>query len=324
VRKLLYTSGEVRQAIGELFESTKGRRVAISAFVGEGAEIYLRNLAGLELYCWPKAGGTNPHVLRKLREKSVKISFVDGLHMKVYWAESGGAVVTSANLSTNALGSGNLKEIGVLLEPGELDIDRVIHSLRSRPASEKELKKLERDHRSYIRLNPGYTKTGSGIQSFGEWYESPWRSEWKLGLLEGTCETALIVKETLKRKYQIDSDAKCDLIAAPENLYRKDDWILTFKYGQQVTGLEWLYADFVVKVPKSDKKAYDRECPCQIVQVQPRKYYSGFPFEERDGRFKEAFSKAIQKYGVSKIKELKSCKPPKRLLDWTHSYLQKA
>lgn len=323
MRKLLYTSGEVRQAICELFESAKGRRVAISAFVGEGADVYLRNLVGLELYCWPRAGGTNPHVLRKLGERKAQISFVDGLHMKVYWAEDRGVIVTSANLSTNALGSGNLKEIGVLLEPEELDIDRVIHSLRSRQATEKELKKLERDHRSYTRRNPIYAGTASRIQSFSEWYKSPWRSEWKLGWLEGHCKTATVVRDIMKMKYHNDSDPS-DLIAVPENQYREHDWILTFRYGQPITEIEWLYADFVVKVPKSDKKAYDRECPCQIAQVDSRRFYSGFPFDERDKRFRKAFSKAIQKYGMSNIKKLKSAKPPKRLLDWTYSYLRKA
>ena len=107
--KLLYTSGEVRSAIQELFSFSQGRRVAISAFVGEGAGAFLPYPKGIELICWPQPGGTNPTGVRALMTSGVQVKFADRLHMKVYWAEGKGAVVTSANLSTNALGAGNLR-----------------------------------------------------------------------------------------------------------------------------------------------------------------------------------------------------------------------
>ena len=99
MKRLLYTSADVRQAIIRLFRSSKGHRVAISAFVGDGAEAYLPKPKGLQLICWPKAGGTNPNVLRKLMKRGVEVFFADRLHMKTYWSEDRGAVVTSANLS---------------------------------------------------------------------------------------------------------------------------------------------------------------------------------------------------------------------------------
>src|SRR4051812_23758 len=99
--KLLYTSSDVRSAVIDLFSNSKGRRVAVVGFVGAGAESYLPKPEGIELYCWPKAGGTNPNMLRTLAKRKVEIRFVDSLHMKVFWAEKRGAVVTSANLSTN-------------------------------------------------------------------------------------------------------------------------------------------------------------------------------------------------------------------------------
>lgn len=66
--------------------------------------------------------------------------------MKVYWSEDQVAVITSANLSINVLSGGRsgLKEIGVLLPPGEVDIERIIASLRSRRVFELELEELER------------------------------------------------------------------------------------------------------------------------------------------------------------------------------------
>src|SRR4051812_26338296 len=113
MEKILYTSAEVRKAIIDLFTGCKGRRVAVVGFVGDGAESYLPKPSGIELICWPKAGGTNPNVLRRLAKNKVIIRFADRLHMKVYWAEGTGSIVTSANLSANALGAGNLKELGV-------------------------------------------------------------------------------------------------------------------------------------------------------------------------------------------------------------------
>src|SRR5262245_37865896 len=110
---VLYTAAEVRSAIVRLFSFSRGRRVAISAFVGDGAEAYLPKPSGIQLICWPKEGGTNPNALRRLMAKGVEVFFCDALHMKVYWAEGRGAVVTSANLSRNALGAGDLKEVGV-------------------------------------------------------------------------------------------------------------------------------------------------------------------------------------------------------------------
>src|SRR6266481_6428051 len=76
-RVILYTSAEVRRAIIEIFSTGIGRRVAISAFVGSGAEAYLPRANGLQLYCWPKEGGTNPVAIRKLLKLGVHVFFVD-------------------------------------------------------------------------------------------------------------------------------------------------------------------------------------------------------------------------------------------------------
>ena len=94
--EILDTSEDVRRAIIELYSSAKGRRVAVSAFVGEGAEMFLPRPKGIELVCWPKVGGTNPNVLRDLIKKGVVVRFSDNLHMKVYWAKGTGVIITSS------------------------------------------------------------------------------------------------------------------------------------------------------------------------------------------------------------------------------------
>ena len=322
---MLYSSGEVRRAIIKLFESSAGRRVAISAFVGEGAEVYLRPPENLELYCWPKPGSTNPNALRRLIGKGTHVFFADALHMKIYWTEDQGVIITSANLSTNALGSGNLKEIGILLESSEIDIDRVIQSLKPRHVKEGELRRLDVDPRDYYARNPTIFRTPK-VQSFTEWYESLWRQKWKLALIDGDCETALIVEEILKNEYGISVSQfknRNDLIAAPKNHYGEGDWILVVEHKKKPIEIKWLYADRVVNVPKSDTEAFDRKCPCQIFQVHPRKFYSSFPFDERDNKFKKALSQGIQNYGPERILNLKKANPPKRLLDLVSEYSKK-
>lgn len=106
--KMLMTSNDVRKELTTLMAPSKRRRVAISAFVGKGARDYIPKPRGVELICWPRAGGTNPQELRRLKRGGVKIGFANLLHMKLYWAAGRGTLVTSANLSTNALGAGNL------------------------------------------------------------------------------------------------------------------------------------------------------------------------------------------------------------------------
>jgi hypothetical protein len=146
-RRVLYTSKEVRKQIVELFSDATKRRVAISAYVGDGAEAYLPRPAGLHLVCSPTPGGTNPGTIRFLMSRGVKAEFVDFLHMKVYWCEGRGVVVASANLSTNALGAGGLKEFGVRMDAQEVDIDRVLRGLKRVDASTK-LHWLDREHRA--------------------------------------------------------------------------------------------------------------------------------------------------------------------------------
>ena len=221
MKKLLYTSGDVRKSVIELFDDSTRHRVAVTAFVGSGAEAYLPNPKGLQLYCWPKAGGTDPDVLRKLIKRGAEVFFVDGLHMKVYWSEDKGAVVTSANLSTNALGSGNLKEIGVFLEPKEIDIDRIIQSLKIRSVSSKELKKLDLHHKQYVARNRGEGRRGFRMRSYLEWYKEPSRPEWKLGVVEGTVELASDAKAKSKNRYGVKDPE--DWISCSYGEYREGD-----------------------------------------------------------------------------------------------------
>jgi len=102
--KILYTSDAIRRAVRRTFGKGSGRRVAVVAFVGTGAEAYLPEPKGLELYCWPSPSGTSARELLLLERRGVLIHFAPRVHMKVYWSARRGVVITSANLSTNAYG----------------------------------------------------------------------------------------------------------------------------------------------------------------------------------------------------------------------------
>jgi hypothetical protein len=178
---ILYDSIAVRKAVVKLFSDPSDRRVAISAFVGDGAEAFLPFPQDIELICWPNPTGSNPSAIRRLLAKGVDVRFSDSLHMKIYWSSRGGAVVTSANLSTNALGAGGLKEVGVRLPPGELNIQRILSALKMRSVTPAELDLLDRERDRYVVRTQMLHPKVSRRDSFPDWYESPMRKRWLLG-----------------------------------------------------------------------------------------------------------------------------------------------
>jgi hypothetical protein len=315
--KILYTSGEVRKAIAKLFSESEGNRVAISAFVGGGASAFLPKPGGLKLICWPKAGGTNPHALRKLLQSKVEVYFADAVHMKVYWTEDLGAVITSANLSQNALGSGNVREIGVQLPAGVIDIQRVISWIKPHQATKRELLRLDRQHKLFATRNPGHQKK-SKADSWADWYVSKWKSEWKLGWWDADATVSITAKEYAKREYGI-SDPH-DFIAGKKGEFEKGDWVLTFSLRKQSPGnIQWLYVDDFIHVPKLDKGSYDPSYPYQAVQVSSPSKYTVPPFQI-DRRFREALVGTVREFGAEKIKKWKSVKPSQILLNAIHKH----
>ncbi len=314
-RQVLYTSADVRKTIIEIFQTSRGRRVAITAFVGSGAESYLPKSEGIELVCWPKAGGTNPNAIRTLIKRGVQVYFADALHMKIYWSEDKGAVITSANLSTNALGSGNLREIGVFLPSGQVEIDEILRTVSRRPVSNKELLDLDKRHHDYEIKNRA-SRDKSNDLSFSEWYQLPFRSAWKIGYWDADSAFASTTKKIAKEEYGVTNPH--DFISCAGNTYKKNDWVLTFYLKRKPRDIRWLPIDYVAPTPKSEK-SYERECPYQAVQVWPISRYPAPPFRV-DKRLRTALVAAIQEIGVDKFKEDDPFKPSKRLIELIHEY----
>jgi hypothetical protein len=272
----LYTSGEVRAAITRLFSDPKGRRVALVAFVGEGAGAFLPHPDGIELVCWPQPGGTNPSAIRNLIAAGVEVRFADRLHMKIYWAAGKGVIVTSANLSINALGSGDLREVGVLLPASTIKIDRIISTARPRPVTEAELNRLEKAHK---RFHTGRTRPPdrSRAVSFREWHDLPYRPKWKLGFWVREYDISNKAQHLSMDRYGVrhpNGALECD-----PHKYSVDDWILCIRTrGNSVTRLEWMYTDFVLKFQSAKRAAKGGRSPCEAVQVRTAKHYPAPPF----------------------------------------------
>jgi len=295
-------------------KKSKERRVAIVAFIGSDAEAFLPKAKGLELICWPKEGGTNPDALRRLIKNGVNVMFSDSLHMKIYWSQDQGAVITSANLSSNALGSGNLKEFGIRIPAGKLNIDRVVESVNARPIVESELRKLDRLNKEYLMRNPRVLNTQDKKISFKQWFELPYPPEWKLGWCD--CDGTACKEARKIAKEDYNSLSINDFIAANEDDFSENDWVLTFRIDN-LSKISWLYVDYLAKVPKSEGEKY----PYQAVQVRSSRLYPAPPFRANKA-FRDAFSKAVNDFGKTKIKNLVSCVPPAKLLNLIKQHSQ--
>jgi hypothetical protein len=317
--KVLYNSEEVKFQIREVFKAPRGRRIAIVAFVGKGADKYLPSPKGLLLICWPKGGGTNPDVLRYLeREKGVRVRFAKNLHMKIYWAENRGAVISSANLSNNALGSGHLKECGIRIDSEQMginDIKRIIKYIKPWKPDEDDYAQLDRDHRKYYGLNPDPKQRGK-VTPFIEWYRDPKRALWKMGWWEERGDISKTAKEKSRREFNTEPYSA---LATKRNTYKPYEWILQYKIrGKSISNVGWMYVNFKTKVTPEDFKDeddYDVKYPYEAVQVDPMHEMSFGPPFPAGKRFTRAFIKALRQY-----KNIKKTRPSRMFIDLIKKY----
>lgn len=308
---ILYTSAEIRKTIIDIFRRSKGRRVAISAFVGSGAEAYLPKPKEIELICWPKAGGTNPDALKTLINLGVHVSFADALHMKIYWTGDLGAVITSANLSTNALGTGDLREFGILVPSNKIDIDKILQQIQPRPASPTRLLALEKAHRDY-QAKHMINRAKPREITYLDWYDFANKPRWKIGYWETTEIISEAAKKISKNEFGVKSPYHS--MSCEANSYRREDWVLSFRLSsKKPTVITWQPVDFVAKIPRSDR-TYDRSHPFEAVQLWSLNKYPPPPFKI-DKHFRNALTKAIEEFGVDKFKAAEPSNPSKHLIE---------
>jgi hypothetical protein len=320
--EVLYTSSAILLRLKTIFASPHAddRRVAIVAYVGDGAPAFLASPAGLRVICNPSAGGTSARALRYLIKAGAHIEFSRHLHSKVYWSKKRGCIIGSANASTNALGIGGLKESAVFLPPGMVDIDKLIAVTAPEEVTEKSLAKLQKEIKS---LPPKLQSSSepsprqkTDIVDFFAWYKSAYRNtdSWKLGWWQaGNLSAAKSAIHKAKREYEVTEPF--DFMNVAQKTVSKHDWLLSFEIdGERIRHIKWLFVDFVVPVAASDKGAYEEDFPFQAVQVNGLSKCPVPPFRITPA-FRSSFQRAIVDCGMEKIMGRHSLSPPTRLLD---------
>lgn len=310
---VLYNSAEIHARVKHLFsEASRGdRRIALVAYVGVDGEKYLPHPEALRVICNPTAGGTDPNTLRSLIKNRANVQVSDRLHMKVYWSSTRGCVITSANASSNALGRNGLKEAGIWLPSRSVDINRLIRYAKPRAIRESDLRRLDNESRELARNVKGLSN--GRLLAFDEWYASPHRSMWKVGVvfdeIRGFSKAA---KEQSEVEY--GNREPYSWVSCRQGTIQKNNWILTFVDSDRgVTSVGWIYTDFVVKVSRSDKRYYDRSYPCHAVQVSRPSMYPSPPFKITP-QFRRALRTAVGEYSSRRVIAARTDLPSSRLL----------
>jgi len=312
---ILYSSADIhsriKRVLGQPGKSDK--RVAIVAYVGSDGAKYLPHPEGLRVVCNPSAGGTDPDTLRHLINNEARVEVSDNLHMKVYWSRNRGCVITSANASSNALGRGGLKEAGIWLPPGSVDIQRLLRYAHPRKIRESDLHQLDRETRAHRKTSPIPRKKRKAPPDFLKWYHSPHRSEWKMNWSE---ESVTGNATSVKEQTSVEYGHKEPWIWAccVKGRVRANDWLLTYIITEKgAKNISWLFVDFVVKLRRSEKKYYDSRWPYHAVQVFQSSKYQLPPFRI-DAEFRRAFAVAVKRYTADKLIAAKKDIPAKRFL----------
>ncbi len=279
----LSNSTAIRDSIVELF-SGSGEKIALVAFVGKNAIDYLPNSENTTVICWPKAGGTNPEGVRKLLDAGFVVNFCDNLHSKIYWCKDKGVIITSANLSDNALGDRGLIEYGVFIDDQKYNFSKnVLTHIKNklRPATVEELDQLDIDTNKYNRRNKVKLNSTGRNLSYAEWFNRKHKQKWKIVWFTEESKaddvtTSEVFEKFSVRKWENDNDVDVDV-------FREGDLIFQFKmdeneeYIPRANG-KWFLVDMISSTNK-------------IIQVGQLNNVA-IPFEI-DSSFKKSFKKAL-------------------------------
>lgn len=321
---LMYTSDQIYRCMDHLFGApirSLGRRVVIVAYVGDDAPSLLPNPRGVDIICSPTPGATSAIALARLQEAGATISFADRLHMKLYWSEGRGCLVTSANLSKNAMGNGALSEAGVLLEDTDVEIDQVIRSLGPlRRAKQSELKKLDKKTRE-LDAALAVTRTHRRpAKNYQQWYAeysagaAALGVPWKIGSWNDDGRSSNEAKRRAVAQHRKPEPA--DNINVARNQVSKFDWMLCFRVSKKtVSSFEWMLVEDVVPVRPTERRAYDPDFPFQAVQYRDNSLRPTPPFQ-LDALFCAAFKEAGRdpSHGFDWFMELHDLSPDHALL----------
>lgn len=312
---VLHNSPSVHAKLRRLFSKrTRGRRrVAIVAYVGRDACELIPDFTGVELFCWPQIGATDPDTLAQLQgaPHHAKVRLVDGLHIKLYWVEKEGFVITSANLSRRALAENVQEEIGIYSDdPSFIPIDQIIGRLPSRPLSARELQSLKIQHDEYwatVSRRPKGPKRKA--PTFMQWLDNGRLPKWKIGWFDGYAMERASTARAARTGYGVTSVH--DFMPCSRGQLTPGDWVLCFRIGHddRITDPSWLRVDFVNDLSRGEaaKVGYTQEA----VQLRPLTSEHRTPFQID----LKTLRRALRSYGIEGIKEARDLRPNEKLID---------
>jgi hypothetical protein len=314
--KVLYNSEAIKRCIRKLFDGAphSKRRIVLVAYIGRDYAKFLPDPQGIEIVCSPTAGATSAAAVSELRDAGAAVKFSDKLHMKVYWSANRGCLITSANLSNNALERGRLKEAGVLIDAESVDIDQLLKEARPYAVTDANLESLKNreDKIKRAMASVGMREPHNRFQ-YLDWYQSKvsTRSEWKLGYWFEQCDSSNAARKISNTRY-----GPTDWINVGKTQASDRDWLLTFKVDAQKQivddDLTWLYVDHIVPIGNNESM-YEKDCPFQAIQVFPSSKCPHPPFA-LTGKFVKVFKTTIAKHWGASL-ESESLIPSRQLLD---------
>ncbi|EKS32653.1 hypothetical protein [Afipia clevelandensis] len=306
--RVLYSSNDLHQKILALLAnpSPSDERVILVAYIGTDAEAFLPDPNKLKVVCCLKPGATDALVLSRLHDRKAKIFRSERLHMKVYWSRERGCVICSANASGAALGRYSQKEAGVFIEPGKVDINRLLRYARPKTITKKHLEKLTKD-----------TERLPSESSNVSWESAPdfreWRkrglNQWKICWWSEEARFAEESKQISRKRFGINP---YDFLNVADGKLERGDWVLSFE-SPSLRSLDWLHVDFIVKTNPSYTD-YEPDHPFQAVQANAPRRCPRPPFR-LDRRFRRAFKGAVREYGLERIERFDGRRPSREFLD---------
>lgn len=247
--RYLRNSSEIQQQLHSLL-SGSGRKVAVVAFVGINAVKYLPDdVSGLEVICWPKAGGTHPDGIRKLIKKKAAVYFFNRMHQKIYWRENTGVVIGSANLSDNALGENGLHEFAVYCEDERFDIEGLLLALRYDAVTDAALEKLDREHAVYARNTPESAESSASRapNTFVSATKTSHRKKWKLVTWSEHRDDNEHIANTVNAQFGTTTWANDNDVSSAS--FEKGDFVLQIRTNDdgiiERANAKWLLVDLV-------------------------------------------------------------------------------
>lgn len=313
--KVLYESSEIHRNIKRILSSPLPgeRRVVIAAYVGRNAAAFLPNPEGLELLCALEPGATDAIALRDLQGRGAKVMQSERLHMKVYYSSERGAIICSANVSSNALGGGHLKEAGVFMPPGTVDIERLIRVAEPQPIEPFHLKELLRKSNDLTaRQRRRIRATDRRKKTLGDWCRDLHDFvPWKLGPFRGECSFAETAQAETSSRYGFLEPTLAHNVKT-KSWYEEGNWVLLYDDTDPAREPEWMYVDFVVPVAERNSEAYEQIYPFQAVQVFGSQFYPDPPFSIDSGL--SALDKALREFGLERVDKLESGDCPRELI----------